>query len=339
LGEASSISQGRSLELIKGGGPHHERGSPGRGEKGSIYFRPGRPPRHYLYLEAHEFIKSPTLDYRNAWGRRGPVVSNARRYAAKVRDRAVVLRCLETGKIKVIPYYTRFSDGYYEKAFKKIRGLRSDRGVFLTLTLDPKRFGSLDAAYRALRKGWNRLLTMLQKRYRRRLKFVKVIEFQKNGSPHLHVLFFGIPRLIDADELREFWDARYGAGTFVYLKKLQGYGNGKGVISYLVKYLKKYLDAPMVEFQGPDGLTDAVAFEQLALSWALNLRAFSTSKGIFNTPPMSNSNLSWELLGIFDLSSVWSWDGRHFSEIEADFVALKPPPIYYPGELDGVARA
>ncbi|GAH92905.1 unnamed protein product, partial [marine sediment metagenome] len=218
-------------------------------------------------------------------------------------------------------------------AFKKIRGLRSDRGVFLTLTLDPKRFLSLDDAYNNLRAGWNRLLTMLQKRYGRRLKFVKVVEFQRNGSPHLHVLFFGITRLLDAGELREFWDARYGAGTFVYLKKLQGYNNGSGVISYLVKYLKKYLDAPMVEFQGPDGLTDAVAFEQLALSWALNLRAFSTSKGIFNTPPMTNSNLTWEILGIFELSSVWSWDGRHFSEIEADFVALKPPPIYYPGEL------
>jgi len=260
-------------------------------------------------------------------------MSNARGYIMKVMDRAVVLRCRETGTVKVIPYSTRFSDGYYKTAFKRMRRLRFDRAVFLTLTLDPRRFVSLDAAYRALQAGWNRLLTMLQKRYGRRLKFIKVVEFQKNGSPHLHVLFFDIARLLDAAELRAFWDIRYGAGTFVYLKKLTGYTSGRGVISYLMKYLRKYLECPAVEFKGPDGLTDAAAFEQLALSWALNLRAFSVSRGILDRMPTSNSNLTWEFLGVFDLSAVWSWDGQPFSDIEADFVALKPPPIYYPGEL------
>ncbi|GAI90074.1 unnamed protein product, partial [marine sediment metagenome] len=60
------------------------------------------------------------------------------------------------------------------------------------------------------------------------------------------------------------------------------------------------------------------------LSWALNLRAFSTSRGILDKP-LSNSNGFWEFLGVFELSSVWSWDGKRYSEIEADFVALNPP--------------
>jgi len=277
--------------------------------------------RHYLFLETAQAIKRPTIDYRNAWGAKGHVLSNARSYVKKVQNRAIVLRNLETDEIRVIPYFTRFSDGYYRAAIGKLRKLRADRGVFLTLTIDPTRFVSLDHAYREIQAAWNRLLTMLQKRCGHRLEFVKIVEFQKNGSPHLHVLFLNIARLIDADELREFWDHRYGQGTFVYLKKLGNRINK--VVSYLVKYMEKNLTMPDIEFQGPDGLTDAASFQQIALSWALNLRAFSTSKGIFNTPPMNNSNSIWEFLGVFDFIDAENWDGKRFSDIEADFVRLK----------------
>lgn len=277
--------------------------------------------RHPLFTLTRSAIRDPVIDYRHAWQRMGIVISNAKSYVKKVKDRAIVLRNIETDEIKVIPYFTRFSDGYYKKAMSKLKSLHGDRGVFLTLTIDPKRFTSLEHAYTNLQRGWNRLLTMLRKRHRH-LEFVKIVEFQKSGSPHLHVLFFGIPRLIDANELREFWDKKYGEGTFVNLKPLHNGSNR--VISYLVKYMRKYLEIPDVEFHGTDGLTDAPAFQQLALSWALNLRAFSTSRGILDKP-LSNSNGFWEFLGVFELSSVWSWDGKHFSEVEADFVALKPP--------------
>lgn len=278
--------------------------------------------RHPLFVLTHSAIGDPVLDYRNAWQRMGIVISNATSYVKKVRDRAIVLRNVETNEIKVIPYFTRFSDGYYEKAMKKLKELHADRGVFLTLTIDPKRFTSLKQAYDELQKSWNKLLSMLRKRHRR-LEFVKIVEFQKSGSPHLHVLFFNIPRLIDANELRAFWDKQYGEGTFVYLKSLHNGSNR--VIAYLLKYMRKYLDSPAVEYCGAGGMTDATPFQQLALSWALNLRAFSTSRGIFNPLPLNNSNGTWEFLGIFDLSSVWSWDGKRFRDIEADFVALKPP--------------
>ncbi len=273
--------------------------------------------RHHLFLEAAQATKRPTIDYRDAWGIKGRVLSNAKGYIKKVKDRAIVLRCLETDEIKVIPYFTRFSDGYYQEAIRKLKRLRSDRGVFLTLTIDPRRFVSLDHAYRELQAAWNKLLTMLQKRYGHRLKFVKVVEFQKNGSPHLHVLFLDIARLIDAGELRKFWDLRYGQGTFVYLKKLGNRINR--VISYLVKYMEKNLTMPDIEMQGPDGLIDAASFQQIALSWALNLRAFSTSRGILDNP-MSNSNRSWEFLGVADLAIAWSWDGRHYDEVKTDLI-------------------
>ena len=286
----------------------------------------GERLRHYLYLEAHEFIRRPSLSFNQAWGSLGSVVSNAKRYVKKVKDKAIVLRNVETDVVKIVPYYTRFSDGYYHEAIKKMRRLYSDDAVFLTLTLDPRRFISLDDAYRKLRIGWNKLLTMLRKRYGK-LQFVKVVEFQKSGSPHLHALFFGISRLIDATDLRSFWDKKYGAGTFVYLKRIKN--DGRQVVAYLTKYIKKYLDMPEVEFNGPDGLTDAKAFSQLALAWALNLRAFSVSRGILDMPDEHlklSGSTKWEFLGVFELSAVWGWEGLKFEDIQNDFYELIRPP-------------
>jgi len=267
----------------------------------------------------------PSLSYLNAWGALGDVVSCAKSYVKKVKDKAIALRNVETDKLAVVPYYTRFSDGYYRAAIKKIKRLGASNAVFLTLTLDPKRFISLDNAMKNLRVGWNRLLTMLRKRCRR-LQFVKVVEFQKNGSPHIHVLFLGISRLIDADELREFWDKKYGQGTMVYLKRIKN--DGRQVVAYLTKYIKKYLDRPNEEVRGADRLTDAVAFNQLALGWALNLRAYSVSRGILDCNPMTNSNQKWVFVGVFDLVDVWSFNGLSYSEVSGWLDMLKRPGLF-----------
>ena len=328
-GGISPLGVGYDLPPQRLGGLPSRREETTYGEAGGA-----KRPRHYLFLEARQVIVRPSLDYRNAWGAMGCVVSNAKSYVKKVRDRAIVLRNVETDELKVIPYYTRFSDGYYRQAIKKMRKLCANDAVFLTLTLDPKRFISLADAKSNLQKGWNKLLTVLRKRVKgvnggsgakgvKPLSFVKVVEFQKNGSPHIHALFFGVSRLIDADELREFWDKHYGAGTMVYLKRIKN--DGRQVVAYLTKYIKKYLDAPDIEFKGADGLTDARAFNQLALSWALNLRAFSTSKGILDTRPMTNSNGTWVFLGVFDLSDVWSLDGLSYSSEIGRLTELNTP--------------
>jgi hypothetical protein len=280
-----------------------------------------KPPRHHLFLEAREFARSPSLDYRGAWGAVGPIASNAKSYAKEVKDRAIVLVHSVSGKVLVIPFFTRFSDGYYDRAVRKIKRIRANDAVFLTLTIDPRRHTSLDDAYRSLTTSWNKLLTMLKKRHGG-LKFVKVVEFQKNGSPHVHVLFFGVSRLIDANELRKFWDSAYGVGKFIYLKKIKN--DRAQVCSYLIKYMSKPLTMPDVEFSGPDGLTDAKSFTHLALSWSLNLRAYSCSRGILDSP-MTNSNHEWKFLGVFNLIDVFSWDGRLFSELKSEFYELKPP--------------
>lgn len=278
--------------------------------------------RHPSFYCARDVISVQKLDYRFAWGALGLVYSYSSSYRHEVQDRGIVLMNKETKKLKVLPYFTRFSDGYYRKAIRKIKRIHSDRGVFLTLTVDPRRYLCLKDAYRALQEGWNRLLTMLRKRFKK-LEFVRTPEFQSNGSPHLHVIFFGISRLIDADELREFWDRRYGIGTFVYLKKL--YNGSNRVVSYLVKYMVKLLNAADYEFKGSDGLIDAQAGFQLALAWSLDLRAFSVSQGILDYPHRTTQTGNWIFLGSFDHVDVWTWDGQTIFEIWNDLLELKPP--------------
>ena len=304
-GERSEpVRVGGGLVPVVGGGSNRER------------------VRHSSFYCARDAISVPKLDYRFSWGSLGLVYSYSCSYRHHVKDRGIVLINKNTKELKVLPYFTRFSDGYYRKAIRKIKRIHSDRGVFLTLTVDPRRYLCLKDAYRALQGGWNRLLTMLRKRFKT-LEFVRIPEFQSNGSPHLHVLFFGISRLIDADELREFWDRRYGVGTFVYLKKL--YNGSNRVVSYLVKYMVKLLDAADYEFKGSDGLVDAQAGFQLALAWSLDLRAFSVSQGILDKGHRTSQTGNWIFLGSFALVDVWSWDGCFLWEVMNDLVALKPP--------------
>ena len=59
-------------------------------------------------------------------------------------------------------------------------------------------------------------------RPRKKLDYIKVLEFQENGLPHLHILFFdvptrekdGMPWLVDKNELKNRWQ-QYGQGMIV----------------------------------------------------------------------------------------------------------------------------
>jgi hypothetical protein len=269
-------------------------------------------PRDLRY-EARAYTYSMSLDYRNAWGVKGAILSLSRRYRKIVKDRGNAFRDKTDNTVHVFPYYTRFHSEYYEKIVKKLKRLQYDRAVFLTLTINPRNFVSLRDAYTSLQKGWNKLLTRWRKLYPN-LKFVKVVEFQKNGSPHLHVLFLGISRLEDADTIREFWDEKYGEGVFIHVKSIRN--DARQVISYLCKYFVKYLTP---EADGGAGAVDeARGEEQLALAWALFLRAYSTSRGILDSPVKTSQTLEsrWQYLGSWDMALIEKFDGKSYVAFE-----------------------
>ena len=263
--------------------------------------------RNAHFLSAKEYASVPGLDYREAWGSLGSVVSCAKSYRKEVKNKKIVLRDTETDELVFLDYYTRFSDEYYFDVCDKLNEIVAKDAVFLTLTINPRRFVSLKHAYAELQKSWSKLLDMLQGRWDHKLKFVKIVEFQKNGSPHLHVLFFGITRLIDANELRVFWDKIYGEGTFVKLEHIKN--DYAKVISYIQKYLIKRLE-------DSGEYDDLQELEHLGLSWALNLRAFSSSRGIFNNVLKTNSDKIFEYIGCFDVFDCECMVGKKYAEVE-----------------------
>ena len=139
----------------------------------------------------------------------------------------------------------------------------ADSAVFCTLTTDPKRHDSVFDATRAISKNFHRLTQFFKTdpdtvrdtreescpqwtpdldsskfyfgaegavsgRPREKLEYVKVLEFDGGGKPHLHVLFFdpparehdGMPWLIDKDELSHRWGECYDHGEIVDLYPL-----------------------------------------------------------------------------------------------------------------------
>ena len=101
----------------------------------------------------------------------------------------------------------------------------------MTLTLDPGKIQGMPVKY--LRECWARMRTSLQRKYVRAPGFVAILEFQKKGSPHLHIL---IDRFIAWEWIREAWiDA--GGGSFTDIR----YVDAHRVAAYLSKYLTKQM--------------------------------------------------------------------------------------------------
>lgn len=83
------------------------------------------------------------------------------------------------------------------------------RSVFLTLTLDPKKWTNRYEMWTHIKEEENRFLTGLFKKLGKRIPYISVVEAHKGkrsrGNPHLHFLFLGVSRLMDWREIRDLW--------------------------------------------------------------------------------------------------------------------------------------
>lgn len=164
-------------------------------------------------------------------------------------------------------------------------------GVFITLTADPQihmrkrgeeferhvkdpnsgityefeltgKGGNLWSANRSESRAWRGWYETLCHRYGRRVPYIRVVEFQKNGLIHTHLLLFGIYFKESWEDLAREWGERYGQGIMnqVYrVKNIDGVWqwankneqpndtHGRTPADYLGKYLKKASDIPTVK--------------------------------------------------------------------------------------------
>ncbi|WP_254764115.1 hypothetical protein [Natrinema marinum] len=188
-----------------------------------------------------------------------------RRYIQRVRDYRLAFdvhlanRSGHEKRRMIKPMATRFSDrGRVDRTFAMLQDSlewgseHADTAVFCTLTTDPRKFDSLYDAIMAINENFHALNQWLKTdpstkadtrrkdvrawrgpdddvtgRPRKKLEYVKVLEFTSKGYPHLHVLYFdppvrdvdGMPWLCDKAELSHQWnkdtETRTGQGRIV----------------------------------------------------------------------------------------------------------------------------
>ena len=113
----------------------------------------------------------------------------------------------------------------------RIGEIASERKLtrFVTLTLDPSRIphGVRSEVY--LRECWRKMRVYLARKYGQSLDFIAVLEFQKSGVAHFHLL---VGLFIPHKWLRAAWQS-VGGGRFVDIK----YVDVHRVAAYLTKYL------------------------------------------------------------------------------------------------------
>lgn len=109
--------------------------------------------------------------------------------------------------------------------------LRHNLRRFLTLTLDPAKIQGEPVRY--LRGTFAKVRVYLHKRFGRAISYIAILEFQQNGTPHLHVL---VDRYIPQPWIASAWQA-VGGGRMVDIR----YVDLHRVSCYLAKYLTKDL--------------------------------------------------------------------------------------------------
>ena len=253
--------------------------------------------RHVLFLKANELTRKENDSYKDAWGCGDTVEALALGYWEDIGNKVLVVINHVEKEIKYLPYRTRFDYDYAKKIARKWKKIGYHEGIFLTLTLDPKRFSSFDQAYRGLLWGWNKISTAMRKKFPQIKGYARVVELQESGNPHLHVLIFGAD-FIAVEWIRKLWEEKYQLGVQIKVKEIQ---NDKGAIRYLLKYLLK-------AFAGKTLDEKDKAFRQKALLWAVNSRGWAVSGSLISLISdrltQTKSSGFWVFLGAFSKDCV-----------------------------------
>lgn len=112
--------------------------------------------------------------------------------------------------------------------------------LLLTFTIDPKRFESAQQAHEVVSAGGfiRRLMKFLGIRY-----WVWVMEFQRNGWPHWHVLVDVSERgPLGPGDLRRVWRLwrdEWGLGGLDVQKRREAFASPEHAVMYVTKYLMK----------------------------------------------------------------------------------------------------
>jgi hypothetical protein len=100
----------------------------------------------------------------------------------------------------------------------------------LTLTLDPSKCKA-EESIPYIKNCWNKMRTYLKRKFGKNISFIAVLELQKNGYAHLHIM---VDRYIEQAWVSGAWES-IGGGRIVHIKHVDIHR----VTHYLSKYLTK----------------------------------------------------------------------------------------------------
>lgn len=217
-----------------------------------------------------------------------------------VSRKKIVLRKLHAHQLDdpylILDYKTRFTDNWRawqnEKTYKnaiKTSLENYQHGVFVTLTTDPQiwmrskgeqfqrhikdgnktyhfdatgRGQNLFVANRHESTAWRKWYEAECHRHGMRIPYIRVVEFQKNGLIHTHILLFGIQWDKPWHEFAQDWGGRYSQGfmnkayqvenrngrwVWAHAEQKPDDTKGRDPADYLMKYLRKAQDVPTIK--------------------------------------------------------------------------------------------
>ena len=159
------------------------------------------------------------------------------------------------------------------------------QGVMLTVTPQPVRFSTHKDMSDTIREGTGKLKDWLRYRVGHTPESIKVLEYQRQGQPHYHIVLFGIQKVpgkssigeptISEKEVREYWDTELDIGSQIDIQPVRKRGSswvlhedsGRVSLSY---YLSK--SSRMIRDVAQTGATELLEkYENGEIDWRVVL--------------------------------------------------------------------
>jgi hypothetical protein len=187
-------------------------------------------------------------------------------------NRYIYAENVEENKV-LIELDNRYCKSYQDKINRRAKYLgwryRKSRSVLLTLTINPSKYNNDKyLMWIDVKKQLNRFLTNVKYYFKKEKRnfppYVCSIEAQKNGNPHLHIVFLGASRLLDWTIIKDIWKLGH-----IFINR----DNNNRKIRNPVNYLMKYISKTYTVTNSKNELTQS-------LCWLFNIRSYQCSRGL-----------------------------------------------------------
>jgi hypothetical protein len=218
------------------------------------------------------------------------------------------------GHKTLIEFDNRYCKSYQDKINRRANYIgwryRKARSVLLTLTVDPSKYNNDKyLMWIDIKKQLNRFLTNVKYHFKKEKRkvppYICSIEAQKNGNPHLHLVFLGASRLMDWRKIRDIWHLGH-----IFINRDSDNRKIRNPVNYLMKYISKtYTDT-----NEENNLTQA-------LCWLFNIRSYQCSRGLIYPikPRKMDSGFESKYLIIVDDEIPLTYLYQNLEELDNSF--------------------